>query len=249
MRRIALMAAVATSVFALSPAVAQDDPSSPPAPPPAEGSESVLGDQYGFYAGFRGMFMLTDVGDVQLNPDRATFSENSPGPEATGGGSIVLGYRWDDYLDLPIRTEFELIHRFRHDFDTRVQNANEVFDFQNNVSTDQLMFNVLYDFDTGSPWRPYVGGGVGIARHFSDAFRFDALNGGDGVHSGNFEHNFAWSVQTGVMVRIADNWAVEGGYRFSSLGEIKTGLYPNGDEVSAGDFYAHDFIIGIIYLF
>ncbi len=247
MRRLALMAAVATSVFAQSPATAQDDPSTPP--PPPDDSGSVLGDQYGFYAGFRGMFMLTDVGDVQLNPDRPTFSENSPGPEATGGGSIVLGYRWDDYLDLPLRTEFELIHRFRHDFDTRVQSANEILDYQNNVSTDQLMFNVLYDFDTGSPWRPYVGAGVGVARHFSDAFQFDVIAGGDGVHSGNFEHNFAWSVQAGAMVRIAENWALEGGYRFSSLGEIKTGLYPNGDEVSAGEFYAHDFIIGIIYLF
>ncbi|MCB9947932.1 MAG: porin family protein [Rhodospirillaceae bacterium] len=240
MRQTTRLVAVAACALAVQPAVAQVEP--PPDRP------SLLGDQYGFYAGFRGTFMLTDVGDVQLSPSRASFGENAPGPEATGGGSIVLGYRWNDVLDLPIRTEVEIVHRFRHDFDTRVQNAAEVIDYQQNVSTNQLMVNVLYDFDTGTPWRPYVGAGIGAAQHFADAFQANRVTGAD-VHNGTFTTNFAYSVQAGVMVRIAENWALEGGYRFTSLGDVSSGVYPNGDEVSAGEFYAHDFLVGIIYLF
>ncbi len=205
--------------------------------------------QYGFYAAFRGMFMLTDVGDATISPQPGTFAETDSRPEMHGGGSVVLGYRWSETLDLPLRTEVELIHRFRHDFDTTSTTPTTTIRYKNNLSTDQLMVNLLYDFELDSPWRPYVGGGVGVARHFSDVFRQDLTAGGDGVHNGNFDYNFAWSLQSGVMVRVAEDWAVEAGYRFNMLGDARSGVFPTGEQVTAENYMAHDFLLGIVYLF
>lgn len=66
---------------------------------------------------------------------------------------LTAGYKWDFNL----RTEVEIVYR-----------ENDIDEFDGDptigdVNSLAFMVNGFYDIDTGTPWTPYVGGGLGLA--------------------------------------------------------------------------------------
>ena len=201
------------------------------------------------YLEFRGIFVLSDVGDVSLESSMTgTFDEKADELETQGALGGIIGFSWENVLDLPLRTGLEVLHRYRHDFDTRLIPASgNAVDYNNDLSSTNVVFNVLYDIDTGTTWRPYVGGGIGYARNHSDTDQlFTATGASETIDNDN--HNLAYSLQTGVRVRLAEHWAANAGNRCIDLGKAESGRFSNGDQVTADHFAAHDFILGIVYM-
>jgi OmpA-OmpF porin, OOP family len=81
--------------------------------------------------------------------DKASFN--------TGWAAMgAVGYAFDKNW----RSELELGFR-RNDIDSLTGGGGNA----GNVSAGSLMANLLYDFDTGSKWTPYLGVGVGAVRY------------------------------------------------------------------------------------
>ena len=201
----------------------------------------------GFYLGFRALAALAVFDDEAIagGPGGA-FGLTDDSPEATIGTGFLAGYHWQRH-GVPIRTEIEYAYRLRADFDTVAAGPPRT-GFKDNLSTHSLMFNTYLDFDTGTPWRPYLGVGIGWARNQSETLRTNIVSGAR-QEIKNDTDGFAYSVQAGVRVAITRWWVAELGYRYIDLGEIDSGRFTIGDTITADSHVSHDFILGFAYLF
>ncbi len=202
----------------------------------------------GFYLGGRLLPAISSVeGETLTGGGGAAFVSVGDDTDTTFGASALAGYHWSGQ-GIPLRTEMEFSYRFRNDFNTREQNTPAV-GYKDDLSTTSLMFSVFYDVATDTPWRPYVGGGIGWARNMSSTTR--ALNDNSGATEtiDNDTDNFAYSLQAGVRVAISPEWVGEIGYRYSDYGEVDTGKFSGGDQVTADSHVSHDLILGFAYLF
>ncbi len=95
------------------------------------------------------------------------------------------------------------------------------------VRTFTLMANAWYDFDMGSNFKPYVGGGVGYAdNEIKHGLVFNG-SGGD----------FAWQLGAGVNYQIGDRTSIGLGYRYLDAGDVELLLAPRlGGPVPAATY-------------
>jgi len=82
------------------------------------------------------------------------------------------------------------------------------------LRTFTLMANAWYDFDMGSSFTPYIGGGVGYA---DNELKHGLLANGTGG-------DFAWQLGAGVNYKIGDKTSVGLGYRYLDAGDIEVTL-------------------------
>ncbi|MBR6730956.1 MAG: outer membrane beta-barrel protein [Alphaproteobacteria bacterium] len=100
------------------------------------------------------------------------------------------------------------------------------------ISTQALMLNGYYNFETGSKISPYIGAGIGFARIKGtlDWADIEVLN--------IKKTNFAWQAGLGVSYDITNNFAIDTGYRYMDYGDFEK------DGVKA-DTSAHEFYTGV----
>jgi opacity protein-like surface antigen len=82
------------------------------------------------------------------------------------------------------------------------------------LRTFTLMANAWYDFDMGSNFTPYIGGGVGYA---DNELKHGLLADGSGG-------DFAWQLGAGVNYKIGDKTSIGLGYRYLDAGDIEVTL-------------------------
>ncbi|MCA3573560.1 MAG: porin family protein [Aestuariivirga sp.] len=193
-----------------------------------------------FYAGvFGGATWFSENGaDFTLDgsaftPEETVVAPSAPSmhPDVSGNVSLdtdtgfliggVLGYAWGD---TGLRTELELSYSqanldgFDIDWDSNFHNGqvNVDPDFDGDVSVTYIFGNLWYDFghvfDMGGI-TPYIGGGLGVG--FVD-IDIDAIQGVDFAASGS-ETGFAYQLGGGLMWNIADNVALDLGYRYRGV--------------------------------
>ena len=163
------------------------------------------------------------------------------------GNSLAVGYDWKDH-GFPIRTELEAGIRYRFDLDYRassVSNSTLVSGYATNLATIFAMTNAYYDFDLESDFRPYVGAGVGWARHRADTERRDFPTNSTVSEIDNTD-NFTWSLMGGVIYDWTRNWGLGLEGRFTDLGDVTVGPFGGGDKVDSR-YYSFDVVIGITY--
>jgi opacity protein-like surface antigen len=200
----------------------------------------------GFYMGIRALPAVSDAADEAIaGGPGGTFKQNGDDPEFTIGAGIMIGYHWRRQ-DLPVRIEVEYAHRLQLDYDAENSGPPRV-GYKGDVASDSLMFNAYIDFATDTPWRPYVGVGIGWARNEAEVLRTNLVTAARSTRSETV-NNFAYSLQTGVRVAISDSWVGELGYRFMDMGEISSGTFATGDTITA-DHYSHDIVFGLAYMF
>jgi opacity protein-like surface antigen len=102
----------------------------------------------GPYVGAHGGANWTHDGDIE--------SEELSYELGYAAGASV-GYKWDFNL----RTELEATYR-KNDFD-ELDTSFGSFDVEGDLSSWAFMLNAFYDFDTGTPWVPHLGIGLGLA--------------------------------------------------------------------------------------
>jgi opacity protein-like surface antigen len=200
-----LASAVAPSAFA-------QDTQTPPTPPPPEQSYGS-GQYISLTGGFVGATSY-DYGDVASDVEAELES-----------GFGVAG-AWGAYFSENWRGEFALSYRSQaiesiDGFDADLFGADS-------VSVISLDINTYYDFPTGGPFRPYVGGGLGVG----------GMNVDDGLLDGS---GTAVTLQAmaGGSIEVSDKVTlfVEGRYQYASVGVDTDGDEEDAEEdLSVGGF-------------
>lgn len=100
-----------------------------------------------------------------------------------------------------------------------------------------LMANAYFDYLTCTPWTPYVGAGIGTAY-----LKYNVNSGA----AKKTVYNFAWQVMGGVTYDINANWALDAGYRYADLGQIRKN---DGESVTKFKVRDHEIMLGARYTF
>lgn len=127
--------------------------------------------------------------------------------------------------------------------------------FSTKVSTLTAMANLYYDFGKIHNVVPYVGVGLGLARHSMDDVSF-SLIAGSPVNNlqGDDQTNFAWSVMAGAAFQVSHRMVLDLGYRYIDMGEVSsqrgdmcTTCVGTGsqDRLTVDDLTAHEFKVGL----
>lgn len=158
-------------------------------------------------AGTPGFYVGAAVG-ANLAPDaKAADGTNSANVlyDPGGAGFVNLGYAFSNGL----RTELEggyrsnTVDRVRRNSFPTVGNDGE-------TKTWSLMTNLLYDVGTGTPFTPYVGGGIGVG---STTARLANSNFGTAVYDGS-DTQFAFQGIVGAAYGLTQNLSLTADYRY-----------------------------------
>jgi len=191
------------------------------------GASSGSDGKLGFYLAPRFLDSLTNTGEINGGGDRASRTYN------TFGGAIAAGY----YLSqlgprIPLRAEIEYAARsdVRASWSRSFHTGLRKFDALFNVQT--LQANIYWDIDTGTVFKPFVGGGMGVSFIYADY-----------KPEGNPSYcdsttGFAWNVGAGVAYDINESITVDLAYRFAGFGhaEARTQYNTTKNYITANEF-------------
>jgi len=162
------------------------------------------------------------------------------------------------------RADFTLGYRSDRDIDGGKPDAPGFHfpaDFSTKVNTLTAMANLYYDFGRYRNWVPYVGVGLGVARHDVGDVSFIGTGAGVGAAfnnlNGSTQTNFAWSLMAGAAYQISHRAVLDFGYRYIDMGDVSVRgdicnvacVGGSQDRLSIDDMHAHEFKIGLRYHF
>ena len=121
-----------------------------------------------------------------------------------------------------------------------------------NVSSGVFLANGYVDLGTWAGVTPYVGAGVGFARHYWNAMTDTGT--GQGYAQNKVQSNLAWALMAGVAYSVTPNLQLDLNYRYLDMGTLKSNPILCGD-VSSCFFERHsyrqtaqDFRLGFRYM-
>ncbi|MDR0238862.1 MAG: outer membrane beta-barrel protein [Deltaproteobacteria bacterium] len=185
----------------------------------------------GFYLAPRFLDSLTNTGEINGSGGRASRTCN------TVGGAIAAGF-YLNRLDsrIPLRTEVEYAARgdVRASWDRSIDTGMRQFKALFNVQT--LQANVYWDIDTGTAFKPFIGGGLGLSFIYADY-----MPEGRGSYSDSTT-GFAWNAGAGVAYDINESITVDLAYRFAGFGHAEART-PNS--TTRNYMTANEFLLGL----
>ena len=214
----------------------------------------------GFYVRLVGLGAVSALDDVD-NSGTVGGSLNDPDEDTdlVGGAGAAIGYSFKPGTLGGVSLELMYDHRFRYDYDVNPAFAGDPVSISSDLSSNVLMFNALFQFDVDWPLGegnvyPYVGGGVGVAFHHSDA-QFSDINGGVVTDAEEDTTNLAASGNFGFIWQLKKGWDIGLGYRFIYLGEVPIGDFQGvgatmgNADIEAESYISHDILLTIGYHF
>jgi len=181
-----------------------------------------------------------------------------------GGG---IGFQWNSWLRFDGTAEYRMKAKFKAIGSyTEFCPGGRCFDvYEGNHSATVLMANAYVDLGTWMCLTPFVGVGVGYARHsfsgFSDVGLIsDGTTGfGYAANSDFSEWKFAWAVHAGVAYNVTNNFKMELAYRYLNFGNVNTSVIDcaNGGCSTGGgprayytfrEFDSHDIKFGMRWM-
>ncbi len=216
LRRLAwtLLASTLFSGFSATAAISADDEDFADFPdvPDVQRFDDAFRDA-GLYVGVRG-------GAIWANETRFTINAGTPVENAYElglGGSGFFGVDLPDiYYGLGVRLEGELgLSQF--DIDTHNVGGAAVTAANAFGSTDAFtgMVNLYFDYGLGV-MRPFVGGGIGVARV---GFDDHGVTGAPGVMD-DTENGLAWQVMVGLGVDVTSAVTIEAMVRYQGIEDV-----------------------------
>ena len=201
-------------------------------------------------------------------PGRFGENRDLENSQFTLGGALAVGYDFYPRMNLPIRAEIEFAMRGNNEFsDDESHNLqtpygsvtiNQGFRVRYNAST--LLTNFYWDFHNDSAFTPYVMAGAGLAfinAKYEYNINVPEMMGGrssEGRSMNKNFTNFAWALGAGCAYNINENFAVDLGYRYLNLGQVKTdttaraaGFNVTGEAESFAN--NHEIMLGLRYTF
>lgn len=146
-----------------------------------------------------------------------------------GGG---VGYQWNSWLRFDATAEYRAKSKFKTIGSyTEFCPTGRCFDeYDGNHSAFVFMANGYIDLGTWMCLTPFVGAGVGVARHsvtgLTDVgFISDGTTGFGFASNNDFnEWKFAWALHAGVAYNVSNNFKVELAYRYLNMGNVNTSI-------------------------
>jgi opacity protein-like surface antigen len=226
---------------------------------PSEPAKVYAGGESGFYLRGQLGFSNHDIDRLhtsEFDDPNANFSFIHQGFETGGifGGGV--GYRWNKHLRFDVTGEYRGKSTF-HGFDTYEGGFNFPGGSNKYTSTHEGwlgLFNAYVDLGTWWCFTPYVGAGVGWAKNTVDDFTdLNVSNLAVSYANGKSESGFAWAIHAGVAYEVTSNLTLDFGYRYTDLGEARTGTIYGFDgsgpftEVEYKDLVSHDLMLSVRY--
>ena len=211
----------------------------------------------GAYASISGLYLVPTDSDWSSTGEGATYATEI---EWGAGFGLLLAYGFG--ADSGLRGEVEVGYRksdadklkgFSEESDGVAISFDDIeFGVDGDMTTLSLMGNGIYAFEAGS-LRPYVGAGIGLARHDATIKLETVSVGGEVVDSREFgledapeasddDVVLAYQVMAGVGFAMSEGTEVRLGYRYFATADADF----EGDEVS---FASHNFEAGILIRF
>jgi opacity protein-like surface antigen len=144
-----------------------------------------------------------------------------------GGG---IGYQWNSWLRFDATAEYRMKSKFKAIGSyTEFCPGGRCFDvYEGNHSAFVLMANGYVDLGTWMCLTPFIGAGIGVARHsitgLTDVgFISDGTTGFGYASNNDFaEWKLAWAVHAGVAYNVSNTFKVELAYRYMNFGNVNT---------------------------
>ena len=197
-------------------------------------------------------YVSGNAGAVNLRD--AEFTDTFTGGSATGdvefdtgyGVSGALGYAWD-----PFRLEGEISYR-RNDLDKVQVDTLSVagvvftslgtFDFEGDTTALGFMANGWYDVDTGTPWVPFLGAGLGVARLNID---IESI-AGVAITYDESDTVFAYQAGAGIGYKFTPEIMATLSYRFFGTSDP---TFDDGVDKIEAEYRSHNIWAGLIFRF
>lgn len=173
-------------------------------------------DSRGFYVGAGGAFNYLDDPDVKGGAVDGKIDAGSG-----WGATVTAGYAFGGP-----RVELEAGYRSNNGKDCPEGCSGD-------VDTASAMVNVLYDFDTGTRFTPYVGAGIGAARTKVEDIGKKTV--------------FAYQGIVGASYAVTNELSAFADYRYFATEDVK-GTSPGGSDVKVEN-ENHTGMIGVRYMF
>lgn len=183
--------------------------------------------------------------DFIASPFSGSFMDERIGRSATAG--LGVGYRFGPGF----RADLTFDHRFGARFrGSAATPAGALLD-RGRFQSSTLMANAYLDLGTFMDVTPYFGAGLGVARNvLSDQARLSAAPAAGEAWtrvSGASDYSFAWALMAGIGYQFSSAFTLDLGYRYVSLGDVKTRQGGAGVDLAA--IGAHEMRVGLRYAF
>jgi opacity protein-like surface antigen len=187
--------------------------------------------------------------DFINGPDSGNFIRESLGNTAVAG--VGLGYRFGPNFRMDVTADHRFDARFKGIAPTPALATTSMAD-RGQFQSSTFMANGYVDFGTAGGFTPYVGAGIGVAHNVMSQYvrtTFDAETGVETLQRlpGGDDYSFAWALMAGVGYRVAPNFTLDLGYRYVSLGDVKTRTYVSGVGADVESLGAHEVRLGVRY--
>jgi opacity protein-like surface antigen len=229
-------------------------------PQPAAGPCYVRGD-VGYSVSSNPSAEINSPLYTEVDTDDVSMDGGFMGEIGIGCGSGSRGFRAD--LTLGYRGERDI-----DGFKTDRPGFHYPGTFSTKVSSLTAMANVYYDLGKFRSLVPYIGVGIGVARHKMSDVSFALSNDGSlpgpigpapsNDLSGSTKTNFAWSLMAGAAYQISHRAVLDFGYRYIDMGDVSSRRgnicttscgAGSQDKLEVNDMSAHEFKIGLRYHF
>ncbi len=162
--------------------------------------------------------------------------------------SDVSGYRYDVTQTAPPLTDC-------HAGDPLVLVQTSCFGTRSfGIKSDVFLANMYFDFDCRCHITPYLGVGLGFARHQTTAGTVTNVNGITGDIDAASKTSVAAALMGGFSMQLRERLALDAGYRFLYLGDAATGAVKDrqgavviAPEATVEAMHAHEFRVGLRY--
>jgi opacity protein-like surface antigen len=134
------------------------------------------------------------------------------------------------------RFEGEISYQ-KNDFD-EAKLMGEAVQLQGDMSALNFLVNGYYDFNTNSPWTPYLTAGLGLSK--IDVNDLDVVGGNDPTDDDDIV--FAYQLGAGIGYGISENLTIQAGYRYFATADPDF----SGTEAEVA---SHDIYLGMRFYF
>lgn len=168
-------------------------------------------------------------------------------------GGVGVGYVWGPNIRTDFTVDIHSIMQAQYTGSLAYGGGTVTFDDKTKFMSTILLINGYYDFRTGTPFTPYLGGGVGFAVNqlTQDITVTDTGVSGNAIAgSRSTDIGFAGAAMAGLTWEINSFFALDVNYRFLHIAgsDVTTPVYTGSSKVEIGDLNEHQIRAGFRFM-
>jgi opacity protein-like surface antigen len=250
MARARIIALAGAAALLSTSAFAADLPPPPPLPPPvapiaiATGGWYLRGDVGVGFQRFSN-YNFTHLNAGEVGPWPASWRIDQKDIKDTSMVTMGIGYQWNNWFRVDFTGEYRTSAKGKAvgSYDASFTDGFgvfhpgrgfDIFDFDHKAAV--FLANAYLDMGTWWCITPFIGAGVGTARHeisgitdlgpnpFGVGFGLpvSAFSNGDGDFNHRVKWQTAWALHAGLAYNVTNTFKVELSYRYLNMGEAET---------------------------